>query len=115
MAIPTNVILSTRYNFLKIYENENDTFSVPTGRNDVLLTTHSLGYIPRVKAWFVPVSGQVWPLVRYQYSNSDGGPGTTLDVFGGLRITSSAVYADMSNSSGSPQDVTFYWRVYLDE
>jgi len=115
VSTPTNVIVSTRYNFLKIYENNSSAFSVPTGRNDVLLTTHSLGYIPRVKAWYVPISGQVWPLVRDPYSNSDGGPGTTLSIFGGLRITSSAVYADMSNSSGSPQNVAFYWKVYLDE
>jgi hypothetical protein len=112
---PTNVIFSARYNFLKIYENNSDTFSVPVGANSVLLATHSLGYIPRVKAWFEPISGQLWPLVRYQYSNSNGGPGTTLSITGSLRITSSAIYAEISNASGSTANVPIYFRIYLDE
>lgn len=69
MATPTNVILSTRYNLLKILDDDSDTFSVPSGAQSVLLATHNLGYIPRAKAWFEPIAGQLWPLVRYQYSN----------------------------------------------
>lgn len=115
MATPTNVIFSTRFNFLKTYENDSDTFSVVNGASSVLLTTHSLGYIPRVKGWFEPISGQLWPMVRYQYSNSDGGPGTTLQITATLRITSSAVYAEVVNATGSTQNVPMYWKVYLDE
>jgi len=115
MSTPSNVIFSTRYNFLKIYDNDDDTFTVPTGTNSILLATHSLGYIPRAKAWFEPISGQLWPLVRYQYSNSNGGPGTTLLITGTLRITSSAVFAEMTNATGSPANVPIYWRIYLDE
>lgn len=100
---------------MKIYENSSNTFSVPNGASSVLLTTHSLGYIPRAKVWFEPIAGQLWPLVRYQYSNSDGGPGTTLQITGSLRITSSAIYAEISNATGSTADVPIYWRVYLDE
>jgi hypothetical protein len=115
MSEPTNVIFSTRYNFLKIYENDNDTFTVPTGASSILLTTYSLGYIPRAKAWYIPTGSQLWPLVFNQYSNSGGGPGTILQVTGSLRITSSAIYAEMSNASGSSQNVPIYWKVYLDE
>lgn len=115
MATPTNVIFSTRYNFLKLYENSSGTFSVPTGASSILLTTHSLGYIPRAKAWYIPRTTELWPLTFNQYSNSGGGSGNTLLVYGSLRITSSAIYAEMSNASGSPQDVPIYWRVYLDE
>lgn len=115
MATPNNVIFSSRYNFMKIFEDSGDTLTVPNGASSLLLSTHSLGYIPRVKAWFEPVSGQLWPMVRYQYSNSNGGPGTTLQITCSLRITSSAIYAEIVNATGSTANVPVYWRIYLDE
>lgn len=116
---PTNAIFSTRYNFLKIYDNNSGTFGVPNTPGStpttVLLTTHGLGYIPRIKVWYVPVSGQLWPLVRDQYDKSGGGTGTILSLIGGARADTTILYADMFNLTGSTQNIVFYWRIYLDE
>lgn len=115
---PTNAVFSTRYNFLKIYINNSGTLGVPSTPGNtptaVLLATHSLGYIPRVKIWYVPVAGQLWPLVRDQYDKTGGGTGTTLQLTGTARVDSGSLYADMFNNTGSTQNVVFYWRIYVD-
>lgn len=117
MDVTKTIITSTR-NFLKIYNTGSATKTIGTTSGtptSILLYTHNLGYIPRVKVWYEPVAGELWPLVINQYSNLDGGPGTTIYVYGYVKITTSAVYAVVHNDSGSSQNVPFKWRVYLDE
>ena len=112
----SNTIFSGRFNFLKIYSNNSGTFTVSSASSSsILLETHGLGYIPRVKVWYEPISGELWPLVINQYDNSDGGPGTTLTKIGNPRVTSNELYVDITNISGVSSDVVFRWRIYLDE
>lgn len=117
----TNTIFSTRFNFLKIFTEGNGTFSVAPGvffptdpPVEILLATHNLGYVPRGRVWYEPIAGQLWPLSPQQYSNSDGGPGTTLTVTGDFYLTSTQLYVRMANP-GIAKNITFYWRIYADE
>lgn len=113
--LPSNVIFSARYNFLKTFQNSSGTFSIAQTVSSlptvVPLTTHGLGYIPRIKVWYEPVAGQLWPLVRDAY----GDLSTGLVINGAARADSSILYADMFNNSPGTLNVTFYWRIYLDE
>lgn len=120
MAInDSNVIFSTRYNFLKIYLNDTVDVAIASitppfdSPISYLLTTHSLGYVPRAKVWYEPVSGQVWPMSDKQYSSAGGGSGTSLGTIGDYYLTSSGLYVRITNSSAST--VTFYYRIYADE
>lgn len=114
---PNNVIFSTRYNFLKIYANDSGLIAIPstssTAPNSVLIATHNLGYIPRARVWYEPIPGEVWPMNRGQYSNNDGGPGTTLTTLGNYYLTTTGLYARIYSSPGGT--FKFYWRIYLDE
>ena len=118
----TNILFSTRFNFLKILEDysSSTTITVPTiippfdAPAEYLLVTHSLGYAPRARVWYEPISGQLWPMSTEQYSNTDGGPGTPLNVTGDFYLTTSGLYVRVVNV-GSPADVKFYWRLYADE
>lgn len=117
---PENVLFSTRYNLLKIYDQGTTTHTIPTitppsdAPSELLLATHSLGYVPRARVWYVPISGQLWPMSNEQYSNSDGGPGTTLSVTGDYYLTTSGLYVRVINP-GSSASIIFYWRIYADE
>lgn len=126
MAIDqTKTIFSTRYNFLKIFVNDNttilvaDSFNPITFEDDVatyLLYAHNLGYIPRARVSYEPVNGQLWPMTgTEQFSNSNGGSGTELEVFGTYHLTTTGLYVDMLNVSGSAKNIPFYYRIYLDE
>lgn len=113
---PTKIIFSTRYNFQKIYMEGTVIVSVAAtvAYTEYTLVTHSLGYIPTARVFYIPVSGQLWPLSPNQYSNADGGPGTTLEITGSPIMTSSVLKVSLSNQGGAA-DVTFYYRIYLDE
>lgn len=114
----TKMLLSTRFNILKIYENGSDTVSVATITPpidppiDYLLSTHGLGYIPRARVWYEPVAGQIWPMSPLQFNNADGGPGTALTTLGVYYLTSSGLYVRIRTSPGA--NINFYWRIYLD-
>lgn len=117
MINPVGTTISTRYNFQKIYLNSSSTVSLantvtPT---EYTLVTHSLGYIPTVRIFYEPVAGQLWPMSPNQYANIDGGPGTTLSVYGSPVVTDSEIKVRVVNASGGIKDVVFYWRIYLDE
>lgn len=113
---PTKVLFSTRYNFQKIYMEGTTTVNVLASATPVEydLATHGLGYIPTARVFYVPVAGQLWPISPLQYSNIDGGSGTTLLVYGGPVVTSNVLKVSMING-GSDASITFYWRIYLDE
>lgn len=119
MAIndPSKIIFSTRYNFQKIYLNDSATLTLASSitPQEYTLVVHGLGYVPTVRIFYVPVSGQLWPLSPRQYSNLDGGSGTPLDYYGSPVITTNEVKVRMTNSSGGDADILFYYRVYLDE
>jgi hypothetical protein len=116
----TKVLLSTRFNILKIYDNGSTVVNVASivppfdPPVDYLLTTHNLGYVPRARVWYEPVAGQIWPMSDKQYDNSDGGPGTSLTTLGSFYLTTTGLYVRIRfNNTGG--NFTFYWRVYLDE
>lgn len=113
---PSKFQLSTRYNIQKIFKDDTVTISVtgtPTA-TEYTLFTHALGYIPTARVFYEPVSGQLWPLSREQYDNSGGGSGTTLTVTGEAILTTAALKVRLVNG-GSTRDVTFHYRIYLDE
>lgn len=110
-------IFSGRYNFQKIYLNSSGTFTVPDTTfttTPILLATHTLNIIPKVRVFYEPIAGQLWPLMVDQFDNLDGGSGTPLSIIGTARVTTSTLTVDLFNTSGSPQSVKFYWRIYLD-
>ena len=119
----SKMLLSTRYNMLKIYANGSTTVSVGASTYDgttfryipdsYLLYTHSLGYIPRARVWYEPVSGQLWPISPNQYDNTDGGSGTPLSVTGMFYLTTTGLY--ISITSPSATSMNFRFRIYLDE
>lgn len=114
---PTKIIFSSRYNFQKVYLEGTATLSLVSSLTptEYTLATHSLGYIPTARVFYVPVTGELWPLSPLQYSNIDGGVGTMLQIYGSPVMTSSLLKVRMVNASGAPADVVFYYRIYLDE
>lgn len=119
---PSKTIFSTRYNFLKIYVNDSTTLSIADTFNGVsyntatyLLYAHNLGYIPRARVFYEPVSGQLWPMTAAQYAKTNGGTGTQINIFGSYHLTTTGLYVDVKNITGSTQAVSFYYRIYLDE
>ncbi len=113
---PTKLILSTRYNFQKIYLNDSVVISVANvvPFTEYSLVVHGLGYIPTVRVFYEPVAGQLWPLSPGQYSNLNGGTGTPLNITGGVVVDNNEVRVRLSNAS-STADVRFYYRIYIDE
>jgi len=115
----TDFLLSTDQNIQKIALNSSMTVSVPVSSGPPVTyaattITHGLGDIPTARVFYEPISGQLWPLSPNQYSNSDGGPGTTLDVFGRYYLTTTTLVVELANLGGSPANVTIYYRVYVD-
>jgi hypothetical protein len=112
---PTKLVLSTRYNIQKIYL-EGTTDVTVSGSSPTLYTlaSHSLGYIPTARVFYVPVADQLWPLSPNQYSKSGGGTGTVLTIFGSPVLTTTNLNIRMVNA-GADQTITFYWRIYIDE
>lgn len=112
-------------NTMKVYLNDSatlsidDTFDTNTFGYDVvtkLLVSHNLGYIPRARVWYEPITGQLWPMTGLeQFLALGGGTGTELDVVGGYHLTTSGLYVDVKNDSGSTKSVKFYYRIYYDE
>lgn len=120
----TKILFSTSFNLLKIAANDSATLSIPdtfnpsTFKYDIntqLLFTHNLGYIPRARVFYEPAGGQVWPIALDQFDNSNGGPGTTLPVFGTYHLTTTGLYVDVKNVSGITAAVKFYYRVYYEQ
>ncbi len=115
-----NILFSSRFNLLKIYDSDTTDVSVATilppfdPSLDYILATHGLGYVPRARVWYEPVAGEIWPMTDKQFSNSDGGPGTTLSLLGSYYLTSSGLYVRIryNSTAGSKR---FYWRIYADE
>lgn len=113
MPPPDNVILSTRYNFLKIYLNGQVSIAISaTTPTDYLVATHSLGYIPRARVWYEPVAGQVWPMASEQYAATTGGTGTTLPIIGDFYLTSSGLYVHIQLATAAT--ILVYYRIYAD-
>lgn len=112
----SKLIFTSQRNYQKVYINDSGTFSVATtaGGVSIQLATHNLGYVPTVRVYYEPIANQIWPISRDQYDNFKGGPGTTLFMVGSARVTTTGLFVDIINLSGSPQNVKFYWRVYLD-
>jgi hypothetical protein len=96
-----------------------DTFNDDTFSYDVvtkLLVSHNLGYIPRARVWYEPISGQLWPMTGLeQFQNFGGGVGTELDIVGTPHLTTTGLYVNVKNDSGSAMSVTFHYRIYYDE
>lgn len=125
-AIPTvtaginNFVLSSRFNIQKIHPDfdKSVTISIPSASSAVQIqdiVTHSFGYVPFVRLFYEPVPGELWPFSPSQFDNHDGGPGTTLEIFGNPILSTSKLSVRVVNASGSAQDVTFHYRIYLDE
>jgi hypothetical protein len=114
----TGFIFTTKHNLPKIYLDAAQTVSAPSSPatpTTVLTVNHDLGYVPTARVWYEPVSGQIWPLSPNQYDNSDGGPGTTLTLYGRFYVTSTTLVVEMFNSSGGPLNVPIHTRIYCDE
>lgn len=118
---PTKLLWSTSQNLQKIYLNSSQTVSVPVSGGppviptDVLTVTHGLGYVPTARVFYEPVSGELWPISPNQYSNADGGPGTTLDVFGRFYLTTTTLIVSLANLGATAVDIPIYYRIYADE
>lgn len=117
-----NFIFSTQYSLPKIYLDDQDTLAVavssggpPPSPSDLPLATHDLGFVPNVRVWYEPVSGELWPLSPNQYSNLDGGSGTMLDVFGRAYATTTELRVELYNFGASEASVPVHYRVYCDE
>lgn len=115
----TKILASTSTNMQKIVLNDSTTVSVPVSTGfplsyDATTISHGLGYIPTARVFYEPISGELWPLSPNQYSNADGGPGTTLDIYGRCYLTTTDLVIELANVSGSPVNVPLYWRVYAD-
>lgn len=117
MAIidPTKLMFSTRYNIQKTYLEGSIVVAVAdiVDPTEYSLTTHGLGYIPTARVFYIPVSGQLWPLSPEQYPAVTGS-GTQLPVYGSAVLTTNELKVRVTNGSGSAQNITFYYRIYLD-
>jgi hypothetical protein len=113
---PTKILFSTRYNFQKIYMEGtiNVNVAATVTPTEYTLATHSLGYIPTARVFYIPVAGQLWPISPNQYDNADGGTGTPLSIFGNPVLTVTTLKVILSNLGGATT-LTFYYRIYLDE
>lgn len=100
------------FNYQKVFDNDSQTISVapPSGPDflpQVITIPHNLGYIPTVRAWFSPTTGQIWPLTGKQFN----GMGDT----GNYYLTTTDLIIEFSNNTGVTKDYTFYYRIYYDE
>jgi len=118
----TKLLFLSSDNLMKIAVNDSTTLSIADTFNGVsydtatyLLYTHNLGYIPRAKVFYTPVSGQLWPMTAEQYAKTNGGTGTQVNVFGSYHLTTTGLYVDVKNITGSTQSIQFYYRIYYDE
>lgn len=117
---PSALILSTRYNLQKIYAEGTTVINVLTTLfpfippYEYTLFVHNLGYIPTARVFYIPTNNQLWPLSPNQFSNANGGPGDALIINGDSFLTTSELKVKLINS-GPPTDVTFYYRIYVDE
>lgn len=113
---PTKIVLSTRRNLQKIYLNDSITLSIALSFSPVeyTLVTHNLGYVPTVRVFYVPVSGQLWPLSPSQYSKANGGTGTILPIYGSPVVTDTELKVRVVRP-GIAINVQFYYRIYIDE
>lgn len=116
MTLDTSKVkFAASLNVLKVAFNDFKTVSVPVGRTTILLFAHNLGYIPRARVFYEPVSGQVWPLPRDQFDSLGGGTGTTLDIYGTFYFTTTGLYLYIANGAIGAKNIKFYYRIYLDE
>lgn len=114
-----NYLFNTDYNYQKIYLDGSTTVSVPnSGGPPPVPTTHTvvhgLGYIPTARVYFEPVSGQLWPVTKWQY-DAGTGSGSTLFVTASCYLTTTSLVFSIINTSGSTQSVPLHWRIYVDE
>lgn len=112
MAIsdPTKILFSTSNSVQKILFNDSMTITVPVDSGAVpivyttfLLVTHGLGYIPKGRVYIDYPTGQLWPL------QADS---NVVPIFGRYYFTTNTLVADLTNFTGSSQDVRIYYRVY---
>lgn len=117
---PSALILSTRYNLQKIYAEGTTVINVVNSIPpfdpvyDYTIFNHNLGYIPTARVFYVPVANQLWPISNSQFSKSDGGTGTLLEIFGNAFLTTTDLKVRLRNV-GANTNVTFYYRIYVDE
>ena len=108
----TKILFSTSNNVQEILFNDStpvtvpvDSGSVPIVYTSFTVLTHGLGYIPTGRVFIEYPAGQVWPV----QADSNVNP-----IFGRYYFTTNALVVDLDNFTGSPQNVTIYYRVYAD-
>lgn len=112
---PTKMLYSTRFNTLKIIAQDTTSVTIAgSATSTIPLHTHGLGYVPRARVWYQPVSGQIWPLSPNQFLKLGGGTGTVLNVIGHSILTASTLSVRLTNQTGTSKTVTVYWRIYID-
>lgn len=105
-------LFDSRSNYQKIYEDGEATYSAGTfGSSSTVTVLHPLGYKPNARAWFEPISGEVWPL------NSGGAGNPFLYDFNQdeahMEIYDSRVDIIVARFSNAERKI--WYKVYFDE
>lgn len=108
----TKILFSTSNNVQKILFNDStpvtvpiDSGAIPTVFTSFTVLTHGLGDIPTGRVFLDYPSGQLMPVQPDSNMNQ---------VFGRYYFTTNTLVVELTNFTGSPQDVRIYYRVYAD-
>lgn len=114
-ATNAKLYYNSNYNFQKIFSKSNVGISVSGGSSGSSATiTHSLGYIPKVRAFFVDGSNEVFALNQWKPLVT-GGTWQTVPAIEAHMTTTTLIFFYDGTGLGAPTlSGTIEYRIYLD-
>jgi hypothetical protein len=105
-------VFDSRVNFQKVVEEGETSYSPGTfGSATTVTVPHTLGYTPNAKAFFEPISGEVWPLNAGGQSNPFLYSATQDEGF--MRIHTNRVDITVNRFSNATRKI--WYKIYFDE
>jgi len=118
MAVPVNTITTnqkaqfdSRYNYQKIALQGTTAISVASGASSGVSVTHNLGYIPKIKAFFLPSSA---PTTVYALNYIITPPSGAPDIYAEITTTTVTFASDQTGFGAPGVAGNIEWRIYYE-
>lgn len=116
--LPTNQILAydSAFNFQKIFQAGTLSLNVAGGSSGSVVTVHSLGYVPKVRAFFSPASSpaQVYAPNQVVTAIQAGSPISAPQLEIHIDTSSLTLFSDQSGFAAPGINGKIDYRIYLD-
>jgi hypothetical protein len=105
---------NSELNYLKSFMQGTVAISVSSGNVGSTIVTHNLGYVPKVRAYFIN-SNQVYATNQVVNAISGGVPNTAPDIEVRITTTTVTFFSDQSGFGAPGINGAVDYRIYLDD